>query len=150
MGSDQWGYFVPYQADITKALFDLQQREFEAGRYYPAQMSPQFLPSPDAVSPGAQHAAIAEAREAADATGTCSILDMTRVGELPDDFECGAVSPLSDETLSEIFGTHRPTREMLEKRMDFAEGLDRGQGLYVIAYLDGKPAEILFTGFSYD
>ena len=36
MGADPWWYYVKYQEDIEDALQDLRQREFIAGRYYPA------------------------------------------------------------------------------------------------------------------
>ena len=34
MGSSEWGYFAPYQADVGRALEQLRQEVFESGRYY--------------------------------------------------------------------------------------------------------------------
>ena len=148
MGAHLWFYFVPYEADISRVLQALRQREFQAGRYNPAVPFPEFpvegLSSP---SPGAQHASIEEALEASEADGTRSILDMERVGESPD---YGAVVPFSAERLLELFGTAQPTREMIEQNMDFIEDLERGQGIYVIVFKDQKPSEIFFAGYSYD
>ncbi len=66
MGGEPWYYFVPYQADINKALQELRQREFKAGCYNPV------IPfQPHLARPGrAQHASIEAALEAADADGT--------------------------------------------------------------------------------
>lgn len=57
---------------------------------------------------------------------------------------------LSDEELIELFGTAQPTRAMIEENLDFYEEIERGQGVYIIAYRDGKPSEIFFGGYSYD
>jgi hypothetical protein len=52
MGAEPWYYFVPYQPDINRALLELRQREFEAGRYNPAQWFPSFPPNPQSARPG--------------------------------------------------------------------------------------------------
>ena len=36
MGAHPWFYVVPYQSDIRKAMLELREREFRAGRYNPA------------------------------------------------------------------------------------------------------------------
>ena len=144
MGGHAWFYFVPYQPDILGALHALRRREFEAGRYHPVVRFPM---DPGAPSPGAQHASIEEALEASDADGTRSILDMERIGQSPDS---GVVVPLPPEQLEELYGTRQPTRKMIEQNMDFLEDIERGQGVYVIAYTQGSPSEIFFSGFSYD
>jgi len=147
VGGESWFYFVPYQADINRALQALRVREFKAGRYNPA--TP-FLEFPvDAASPGsgAQHSSIEDAIEDADADGTRSILDMERVAEEPD---YGAVTPMAEEDLVNLFGTSKPTREMIEANDELFELLERGQGVYVVVYRDGAPAEIFFAGYSFD
>ena len=147
MGGEPWFYFVPYQADINSALQSLRRREFQAGRYNPA--TP-FLEFPvDAATPGrgAQHASIEEAIDDADADGTRSILDMERVSTTAD---YGAVTPLSDEALIDLFGTTKPTREMLESSDELFESLERGQGVYVVPYQNDTPSEIFFAGYSFD
>ncbi len=133
MGAEPWDYFVPYEKDVQSALDKLKQREFQAGRYRYSEENP---------------SSIEEALEIADADGTASILDIDRAGPTPD---FGVVAPLSRERLEELFGTAQPTRAMIEEHMeDFYEEIERGQGVYIIAYQDGKPAEIFFGGYSFD
>jgi hypothetical protein len=144
MGGHAWLYFVPYQSDVSAALQALRQREFKAGRYNPVARFPMDL---GASAPGAQHASIEEALEASDADGTRSILDMERVGQSPG---LGVLVLLPLEHLEELYGTQRPTREMIEQNMEFLDEIERGEGVYIIVYKDGNPSEIFFAGFSYD
>jgi hypothetical protein len=132
MGAEAWDYFVPYEPNIQAALDKLRQREFRAGRYRGSEMRP---------------ATIEEAIENMDADGTGSILDIMTVAEEPD--FC-TVCPLADEAMEEFFGTTQPTREMIQENIDFYEDIERGQGVYIIAYKDGKPSEIFFGGYSFD
>jgi hypothetical protein len=147
MGAEPYFYFVKYQPDVSAALHDLRQREFQAARYNPVVSFPSFPVGPHSPSPGAQHTTIEEALEDSDADGTRSILDLDHISDEP---EFCAVTPLDEEVLESLYGTTRPTRSMLEANMDFFEDVDRGQGVYVIAYCDGKPDEILFAGYSFD
>ena len=50
----------------------------------------------------------------------------------------------------ELFGTDRPTRELIESNMDFFEEIERGQGVYIVVYQGAKPSEIFFGGYSFD
>ncbi len=147
MGGESWFYFVPYQADINRALQALRAREFRAGRYNPVTPFLEFPVDAAAPGPGAQHASIEDAIEDADADGTRSILDMERIS---DEADYGAVRRLSDDELMELFGTSTPTREMIESNDELFEALERGQGVYIIAYRDDKPSEIFFAGYSFD
>src|SRR4029077_18319567 len=131
MGGHPWFYFVDYQTDINSALQELRQREFNAGRYNPVMWFPPFPVEPNSPAPGAKHATIQQAMEAADADGTRSILDMGRVSPTPD---YSAVAPLPGEEVVALFGTNQPTREMIEANDDIFEMLERGQGVYVVAY----------------
>jgi hypothetical protein len=146
VGGEPWFYWVPYQPNIGQALHDLREREFRAGRYYPAMAFPEFPLDSASPAPGAQHASILEAMQAADAEGTRSILDMERVGDQPG---YGVVAPVSSDVLIRCYGTLQPTRQMIEENPLYAN-VDRGQGIYVIAYKDGQPSEIFFAGCSYD
>jgi len=85
--------------------------------------------------------------EDSDADGTRSILDLDHLSDEP---EFCAASPLDEEHLRALYGTTRPTRAMLEQNMDFFEDIERGHGIYVVAYKDGQPDEILFAGYSFD
>ncbi|MDG4783730.1 hypothetical protein O7614_29165 [Micromonospora sp. WMMD961] len=63
------------------------------------------------------------------------------------------VSPLTDEQAIEFFGTRTPTPDQV---VDWMESFDpssireRWQGIYILSYLDGRPEQIHFTGFSGD
>jgi hypothetical protein len=124
MGAEPWDYFVPYEPDVRLALARLRRQEMQAGRY-------RWHPE----------------SEEAESEGTASILDIERVSDTPD---FGAAAPLSDTELREFFGTIQPTREMIEGNLDFYENIERGHGVYIIAYKNGKPDEIFFGGYSYD
>lgn len=147
MGAHPYYYFVEYQEDVDTALQELRQREFEAGRYNPVQPFPDFPVGPDSPAPGPDHIAIFEAREAADADGTRSILDIESVGDEPD--FCVA-APLSEDQLERYFGTTQPTREMISENMDFLKGLERGHCIYITAFKNGRPSELFFAGYSFD
>ncbi len=147
MGAHPYWYVVKYRPDVDAALQELREREFQAGRYNPVIPFPDFPIGPHSPAPGAQHANMAEAFEDADADGTRSIIDLERVSDEP---ELGTVTALGDDVLQELFGTTRPTREMVENNDEFWEDLDRGQGIYIILYKDDQPNEIYFAGYSFD
>ena len=147
MGAELWYYFVPYQSNIQKALNELREREFRAGRYNLVIRFPKFPVSGDHPGPGAKHRSIQEACDAADAGGTRSILDMIRIADDPD---FHTVSPLSKAASMEIFGTDQPTMDMIVRNMEFVEGIQRGQGIYIVVYKDQKPTQIFFAGYSFD
>jgi hypothetical protein len=85
--------------------------------------------------------------EEADADGTRSILDMQFVADEPDYF---TVCPLGEGVLEDLYGTTKPTRQMVEDNMDFFEDIERGQGIYFFTYEHDKPVEIVFAGYSFD
>ena len=147
MGAHPYWYVVDYKPDVESALQELREREFRAGRYNPVIPIPDFPIGPNSPSPGAQHATMAEAFEDADADGTRSIIDLERVSDEP---ELGTVTALADEQLQELFGTTRPSREMVERNDDLWENLDRGQGVYIILYKNDQPSELYFAGYSFD
>lgn len=147
MGGHPWFYWLPYQPDINLALHSLRQREFAAGRYNPVIPFPKFPLTATAPAPGAKHSSIEQALEAADESGTRSILDMKGIGSNPG---YSMVAPFPPHRLIELFGTERPSRSMLEANMDFLCDIERGHGVYIIAYADNRPEQILFAGYSYD
>jgi hypothetical protein len=118
----------------------------EAGRYNPAEPFPRF-PVDQWHRPGREHASITAACAAADADGTRSILDMTRVAAKPD---FGAVAPLDESELTELFGTVRPSAADVEESEGLFDALERGQGAYIVVYEDDEPSHIFFAGYSYD
>lgn len=147
MGGHPWMYFVPYDDDPEFAMDALKVRELRAGRYNPVMP---FLPFPidaNSPAPGGHHASIEEAREAADADGTRSILDMDRIGSEPDH---GVIVALDAKVLRDLYGTERPTRAMIAAKPRFLTDVERGMGVYAIAYEGEEPAWICFAGYSYD
>ncbi len=143
MGAEPWSYFTTYQPDVNAALQELRRTEFEEGRY-------------SNYDPDNIHDSIEEAMEEADADGTASILDIEGASLEPDDGlepGSGVAYPLSEEKLSDIFGTYKPTRAMIEnfqiQRKIFAD-IGRGSCVYIFVYKDEKPSEIFFAGYSYD
>lgn len=147
MGGHPWFYFVDYEPDVETALQKLREREFQAGRYNPVIDFPEFPVTHKSPAPGAEHDSIEEALEDSDADGTRSILDMMSVAATPD---YGAVAPVPLEYLMSLFGTDKPTREMIEDSDELFEHLERGQGVYIIVYKDDQPSEIFFAGYSFD
>jgi hypothetical protein len=147
MGGHPWFYFADYEPDINAALQKLREREFKAGRYNPVMDFPDFPVTTQSPAPGAAHDSIEAAFEDADADGTRSILDMMTISPTPD---YNAVTPLPEEALMNLFGTDKPTREMIEETDELFDELERGQGVYIIAYKDDRPSEIFFAGYSFD
>ena len=146
MGAHPYWYFVKHRSNVQQALDELREREFRAGRYNPVIAFIPFQGGPGR-PPGARHASIEEAIEAADADGTRSILDIETVADEPD---FGVAAPLDPELLEELYETTRPTRRMIEENMEFLEDVERGHCVYTVVYKDGKPDELFFAGYSYD
>src|SRR5947207_125663 len=144
MGAQLYSYIVKYQADVNAALQALREREFRAGRYNPVVKFPAPVGA-DSPALGAQHRTIRQALRAAGADGTRSILDLDRVSDAP---AFGAVAPLPDEVQLQLYGTTRPTREMVEQSAVSEHIERRGEGIYIILYRDDQPDEILFAGYS--
>ena len=167
MGSKPYWYFFDYQPSIEDALQALRQREFQSGRYYPVMnlFFPIYPINEDSPAPGAKHSSIALAIEDSFEQGTCSILDIERVSDIP--ATC-ATSPLSSDELISIFGTEKPTHEMVEAILieegqldiweetgfdiyeNFWETIYRGHCRHLIVYSEEIPSEIFFVGYSFD
>jgi hypothetical protein len=147
MGASPYWYFVPYEQDFNTALEKLREKEFKAGRYYPAVLMPEFPITKSTKSPGAKHASIEQAMEDAAENGTASILDMNAVS-LEDDYCVARILP--DEELIKLFGTDKPERNQVENNFELFDLLDRGKGLCIPIYKDAKPDELFFAGYSFD
>jgi hypothetical protein len=142
MGACLWQYYAPFDTDVATTLEALRQREFAAGRYYRSELKPQSIPQ-----------AIANT----DDQGTYSILDVDRVASLP---AFGAVSPVPHERLLAIFGSDRPTRQMVEEvserswentaMSEVIEEIERGEGRSIVIYDGDKPVEVYFCGYTWD
>jgi hypothetical protein len=132
MGAQPWSYYVTYEPNVRDALHKLRQRVFESGEYRGSEMNP---PTPE------------DALINMEADGTGSILDIMSVSDTPD---FSSVCPLAEEKLVELYGTTQPTHEMIDANMEFYEDIERGQGIYIVVYKDGKPDEYFFAGYSFD
>ena len=138
MGAEPWTCYAPYQSDIEATLRDVQDREFQAGRYDPYGVL---------AEEGLQPESIDDVRELMEDSGTGTVLDVLRISDSPDWF---AACPLSPERLVALYGTDQPTRAMVETNLSVLDHIDRGQAVYVIAYENGQPDGILFAGYSFD
>ena len=147
MGAHPYLYFVRYRPDVDAALQELRDQEFRAGRYNPVIRYLEFPIGPNSPAPGAQHKSIRHALKDSGAEGTRSILDLDHVSAVP---EFNAVAPLPPEELERLFGTERPTHEMIEQSDDLFEGIESGQGVYIIVFKNDQPDELFFAGYSFD
>lgn len=180
MGATTWNYFVRYEADTEAALQSLRRKVFEDGGYESGRVTPdqvraayeqliaqssnpavarqqieqvmeQLRPLMPPEPPKAK--TIEELLEQRAENGTHSILDIQHISHVP---EFGAVSPMPSEELVKLFGTDKPTRQMVEDKMgdyDLVEHplvSERWQGVYFVVYRDGKSDELYFMGTSGD
>ncbi|MBH8573475.1 hypothetical protein I8752_10695 [Nostocaceae cyanobacterium CENA369] len=172
MGGKPWHYFVPHCTDINSALQVLREQEFCAGRYGFGALEHFFgnlenfdrdyinsEESPEELIEeyGNVQAAIEAVLDEYGSEGTASILDMLGISLVP---ESSAVSPISRNDLLELFGTDKPTREMVESILieeqdldaceEFWSSISRGEGRYIVLYTENQPVEIFFAGYSFD
>lgn len=133
MGADTWIYYVPYEEDINNVLKKLKETVFEKGEFTGSEYNPKT---------------IEDAKKNTETYGgTQSILD---IKEVSDEIEMASVSPLERDVLIEIYGTGKPTHEMIDENQDFYDLIDRGEAIYIIVYKNNKPTEIMFAGYSFD
>lgn len=165
MGASGWQYVVAYEPDLNRALQNLRQREFEAGRYFnpyqfltmgidqgflTTQQVQALQPTLATLREAPAPRTIAQLQEQNAEEGTHSILDIELITEVP---QFGAASPLTTEQLMQVFGTPHPSLEkIIEKAKAFELSHFRGlgEGLYIIAYTKGTPTDIFFSGYSGD
>jgi hypothetical protein len=148
MGGHPYFYSVDYEPDANAALQKLRQREFEAGRYNPVIMFPEFPVEENSPSPGPKHRSIEDALNASQEDGTRSILDLARVGDEPDYF---VAARLKSRELISFFGTDKPTEKHVQDHFDeLLETIERGQGVCFAIYENDLPTELIFAGYSFD
>ncbi|MGO4686049.1 hypothetical protein [Hyphomicrobium sp. 2TAF46] len=153
MGGDIYWYVVPYEPDIGAALEKLRLRELNAGRYNPVTPFPKFPVDLNSLVTGQLHASFEEALNASDADGTRSIIDIHFVSGVPREGPSEpdvTAWPLSENQLSELFGTTEPSPEAIASNYKFWEGISRGSGAYIILKQNGVPHGIFFGGCSFD
>jgi hypothetical protein len=140
MGARMWEYHASFRNDPDTTLQELRQSEFMAGRFYGSELHPK---------------SIDEAVRIAGATGTRSILDIRCVTAVP---TIGAVSPVPTETLSEVFGSERPSRSNVlgastggnEAFEYLLQDIGRGEARFIITYEGEEPTGVSFFGYSCD
>jgi hypothetical protein len=185
MGATGWSYFTPYRQDVNQALQELKDEVFRKGKYEKpfefdsaeferqrAFLTSIYLELPEALreqtmqfldfasaaakrrrKPRRTPKTIRQLLKACGTEGTHSILDIVCTSSVP---VFGAVVPLSDRQLMDIFGTEQPTHEMVAKWSTRIDPLDaeplyeRWGGIYVIVFKGDKPDEIYFEGCSGD
>lgn len=160
MGASSWSYLVPFQPDIDKALQELRQQVFEDGSYYkPAKwyrllyergiIDDQKLQNKlKELELEPEPKTIQQLIQLRGHEGTHSIIDIEKISLVP---TFRAISPLTQQELKDLFGSDRPTREMVkQKAEDLQVVRDRWQGVYVVIYKGESPSEIFFTGISGD
>lgn len=125
MGGVPYWYFTTYAGSVERSLEELRRAEFLAGRYEPAMRTfpsdpsvarLQFPIDPSAPSPGAQHATIEEAFEAAGADGTRSILDILHVSS-DESVDLAARAALHLERAAQMSGDPEAQLRALEARL---------------------------------
>jgi hypothetical protein len=132
MGGQPYKYVVEWQEDPAVALEILRQDVFKRGAY---QGSEHPARTPD------------EALATAGEEGTCSILDIRRIGTEPGFF---IASPLDDEDMEFYFGSRTPSLAEVDSCESVWRDIDRGTARYVVAYEGGAPKHIVFMGYSFD
>jgi hypothetical protein len=148
LGTQAWYYVVPLGANVESAFESLREREFHAGRYFPALTELAFSLGEPPPGRGAQHDSIEAARQQAAEDGTKTILDFDRVDEVAD---WGTITPMDPEIVSLCLGTATPARQALSDGLNcLLEALDRGMGCYLLLYEQDQPAFVFFLGLSCD
>jgi hypothetical protein len=180
MGASAWSYFVPYDADVNRALRSLHAQEFGAGRYYvPGVISldkfptfEEFVPErsiledPDEREDWLEMYESEKERAARAKDGKPkfeSIEDLIEfcaedgthsildIPKVGESTALGESGPLSTAQLQKLFGSTKPTRAMVATKKDAIQSMrSRGLCTYVVVYAGDEPAELFFAGFSGD
>ena len=147
MGGEPYWYFTSYDSDLNRALQNLRDREFQAGRYNPVMSFIDFPLHSNSPSPGRKHDSIKAALNASLEDGTRSILDIENIGT---ESRTRVAVPLDRNILQSLYGTTEPSRAMVEHNLDFLEDVERGHCVFFTIYKSGEPHELLFAGYSFD
>jgi hypothetical protein len=180
MGASGWAYFVPYDADVNRALRSLHEQVFRSGKYYvPMLMALDKFPSfeefvpeksiledPDDRAEWLEMYEQEKKRAARAKKGKPkfeSIEDLIEfcaeegthsildIQRVGESTALGESGPLSTAQLQKLFASTKPTREMVASKEHAIQSLRRrGLCTYVVVYAGDKPDELFFTGFSGD
>jgi hypothetical protein len=148
VGAEIWYYAVPYAEDATAALLLLREREFRAGRYFPARYPLEFSWGEPRTGSQAAHASIDAARDAAGEAGTKCVLDFDAVDVTANE---RVIRRLGQTEVCEIFGTSQPTvAQVGTKLAELFERIDRGCAVVLSAGQGPEPTHLIFVGASAD
>ncbi|WP_305788148.1 hypothetical protein [Symbioplanes lichenis] len=148
MGASQWGYHVPYQPDLAKALRELKEQVLADGDYWwavPGESGKRAAEFPQRPRTHEELWADDDVQEG----GTHSILDMSHMIE-PGDYDGpGTVEPVTADQALLATGTATPTRAHAEALTELAG--ERWFGRCAVLHDErGRPAELFFFGHSGD
>jgi hypothetical protein len=157
MGGCYWDYFVPYESDVNAALQKLRDEVFRTKQYSSSGLmsedsnaDSESFDDENSESP----ATIEDLLQQEGESGTNSILDITHISQAP---EFASVSLMPAQMLRKIFGTDKPTREMVEAKRGYPELTDDNplleegwQGTFFTVYRGTEPDQIYFVGSSGD
>lgn len=134
MGASAWHHFGPYANNLVLSFEVLCQNVFEAR---------DFHKSDEYAAPTIQ-----SLLEEQGINGTHSILDYMHSGysyqiQLPERSVDQYLRPISDQGLQAVFGTVRPSRQMIEDKLDalweyVLEDREQIEGNYIIIDIIGK------------
>ncbi len=133
MGAEFWINFVPYQANIGKALQELREQLFYQKKYRWA----------DEFEGNSIDDLLEDIMEGG---GTASAIDMLKMADEPEMLAC---APLSKLLIIDLYRTDEPTTAQVEQK-PFFDHIERGHGCYVVTYENGVPSQICFAGYSWD
>lgn len=164
MKESGWSCFVSYQPEIPQALADLrhtvfadkayqdqiQMYEFLLDDQFAALFTPEthqdLVSELESLQQRPQVTDIADLLSQAGTLDTRSVLDMPGLGRQASML---VVAPLTDQELLDLFGTTKPTHEMVEEKIPQIQSLrPHWQGTYIIVYAGNRPREICFAGRS--
>jgi len=156
MGAEPWDCFSEFDQDVEALLQRTRKREFDAGKYEGFDGEDWCEKGDENYGKGPRHRSIDEAREAGDADGTKSILDITTVSLEPseEEFRDPLVAyPLSKSRLTSLFGSEKPTASQVMANHDVWDLIERGTCLYIPVFENAnsaKPSGMCWIGYSFD
>jgi hypothetical protein len=130
--------FVPYQADIGQAFEGMVRKLFaENGESYPFE-----LPSPQSEEEAEEFESFYEELG-------CDPVRFAGTMLVRNERGISAMCPLTEQESIGLFGSNHPSREQIENS-EISDLVGRGEGVYCIAFHDGKPCEICFVWATVD
>lgn len=168
--SAMWVYWADFDPDLNKVLQKARQDVFESGDYFLAErpeltwlgdpVDPDNVTDPRIPPPhlewirqiksmGDRPRTMEELLDWNVEEGTRSIIDISTIGDTLQTGKSSCAAP--DNLLQKWFGSTKPTREMIEKKLDSLFMLtDRGSAVHVVIFEGEKPTQVVFVGNTVD